>query len=123
MKEAVFSVAKPNQDFAKDVLALEGKLRAVQKKMNGDRVANQLDVDLPPSISSRLNSAIYDGYSTTSDPTSTMKEQLQIASEEFEVAFNELKNIINTDLKALEQKLEAAGAPYTPGRMPEWKKN
>jgi len=31
--------------------------------------------------------------------------------------------VVNTDLRNLEQKLEAAGAPYTPGRMPEWKKN
>jgi hypothetical protein len=78
---------------------------------------------MPPSISSRLFSAVYDGYSTTSDPTTTMKEQLQIAGDEFDVVLMDLKNIINTDIKALEQKLEAAGAPYTPGRLPEWKKN
>jgi hypothetical protein len=30
---------------------------------------------------------------------------------------------VNTDVKALEQKLEAAGAPYTPGRIPDLKKN
>ena len=51
-----------------------------------------------------------------------MKDQLQIASEEFEVALNELKAVVNTDVKALEAKLEAAGAPYTPGRIPEIKK-
>ena len=123
LKEAIFSVAKPHQDFIKDALRVEEQLRAVQKKMNGDRVAGQLDIDTPPSISNRLFSAIYDGYGTTSDPTTTMKDQLQIATEEFEVALGELKAIVNTDLRALEQKLEAAGAPYTPGRVPEFKKN
>ncbi len=123
MKEAVQSIAKPNQDFVKDVLAIEDKLRSIQKKMNGDRVADRLDIDTPPGLSSRLFSAIYDGYGTTSDPTSTMKEQLQIASEEFEGVLSELKTVINTDIKTLEQKLEAAGAPYTPGRLPEYKKN
>ena len=123
LKEAIFSVAKPNQDFIKDALSVEEKLRAVQSKMNGDRVAGQLDIDTSPSISNRLFSAIYDGYGTTSDPTTTMKDQLQIATEEFEVALGELKAIVNTDLRALEEKLEAAGAPYTPGRVPEFKKN
>lgn len=123
MKESIFSIAKPNQDFVKDVLAIEDKLRAIQKKMYGDRVSDRLEIDTPPSINSRLFSAIYDGYGTTSDPTTTMKEQLQIAGEEFETVLSELKSVIQTDMKALEQKLEAAGAPYTPGRLPEYKKN
>jgi len=123
LREAIFSVAKPNQDFVSDVRGLESKLKALSDRMNGDGVANRLDIDKPPSISSRLNSAIYDGYGTTSDPTTTMKEQLQIAEEEFEKVLVDLKSIVNTDLKALEQKLEAAGAPYTPGRMPDLKKS
>jgi hypothetical protein len=123
LKEAILSVAKPNQDFVKDVLSLEDKLRTLRIKMNGDGVAGQLDIDTPPSITSRLFGAIYDGYGSTSDPTTTMKDQLQIASEEYEVALGELKTIVNTDLKALEQKMEAAGAPYTPGRIPDLKKN
>ncbi len=123
MKEAIFSVARPNQEFTADVLSLEAKLRAIQTKMNGDNVAGRLDIDMPPSISSRLFGAIFSGSGSTGDPTTTMKDQLQIASEEFEVALAELKVVVNTDVKALEQKLEAAGAPYTPGRIPDLKKN
>jgi hypothetical protein len=123
LREATFSVAKPNQDFVKEVVSIEEKLRSIQKKLNGDQVANRLDIDTPPSISSRLFSAIYDGYSTTSDPTTTMKEQLQLAADEFEPVLVELKAVAVGDIKALEQKLEAAGAPYTPGRVPELKKN
>ena len=123
MKEAVFSVAKPHQEFIKDIKELEEKLKTLSDTMYGDAVANRLDIDKPPSISSRLFGSIYDGSGTTSDPTTTMKDQLQIAGEEFETALTTLKNIVNTDLKALEQKLEAAGAPYTPGRQPDWKKN
>jgi hypothetical protein len=122
LKEAIMSVARPNQEFVGDVRNLEEKMRVIQLKMNGDRVAGQLDIDSPPSIQGRLFSAIYSGYGSTSDPTTTMKEQLQIATEEFEGVLNDLKTVVNTDLKALEQKMEAAGAPYTPGRVPEIKK-
>ena len=34
-----------------------------------------------------------------------------------------LKAIARTDLPALERKLQDAGAPWTPGRMPEWNGN
>lgn len=122
MKEALMSIARPNQEFVTDVLSLEDKMRAIQLKMNGDNVAGRLDIDTPPSIQGRLFGAIYSGYGSTSDPTTTMKDQLQIASDEFEGVLNDLKAVINNDIKALEQKLEAAGAPYTPGRVPEIKK-
>ena len=123
MKEAVFSVAKPHQDFVKDILALEQQHRILQQKINGDAVASRLDIDQLPSISSRLFNVIYESYSTTSDPTTTMKEQLQLAGEDFGIALAELNDLLTIQIKALEQKLEAAGAPYTPGRIPDWKKN
>ena len=123
MKEAVMSVSKPNQDFMSDVKAIEARLRKLSDKMYGDNVKGQLDIDQAPSINNRLFGSYFDGFGATSDPTTTMKDQLQIASEEFEKALSELKSIVNTDLKALEQKLEAAGAPYTPGRIPDWRKN
>lgn len=123
LRQAVFSVAQPNAEFISLAKSLGEKLQKVSEKLNGDPVANRLDIDKPPSIATRLYTAVYDGNSSTSEPTSTMKEQLQIASEEFDGALKELKGIIEVDLKALEDKLEAAGAPYTPGRFPELKKN
>jgi hypothetical protein len=35
---------------------------------------------------------------------------------------SELKSI-DGEVKSLESKLEKYGAPYTPGRFPEWKKD
>jgi len=122
LKEAIMSVSQPNQNFAGDVRALEEKMRGIRLKMNGDNVAGQLDMDSPPSIQNRLFSTIYSSYGSTGDPTTTMKDQLQLASDEFDGVLNDLKNIVNNDLKALETKMEAAGAPYTPGRTPERKK-
>ena len=123
LKAAVFSVAQPNQNFVKDILDLENKLRGIQDKMFGDRVADQLDIDREPSIMSRLFSGVYAGYSSTSEPTTTMKDQIKWAGEEYETLSAQLKQVIETDIPAIEKKLEEAGAPYTPGRMPEWKKN
>jgi photosystem II stability/assembly factor-like uncharacterized protein len=122
LKEAILSVARPNQEFIVQAKAIDDKLRNLSTKLYGDPVAGRLDIDTPPSISNRLFSAIYDGYNSTSDPTTTMKDQLQLASDEFELFLKDLKEVINNDLKALEQKLENAGAPYTPGRLPDYKK-
>ncbi len=44
-----------------------------------------------------------------------------IAAQEFSGELAKLRALVETDLLKLEKALEAAGAPYTPGRLPEWK--
>jgi hypothetical protein len=31
------------------------------------------------------------------------------------------RKLLETDIRAIEKQLDAAGAPPTPGRLPEWK--
>jgi hypothetical protein len=37
------------------------------------------------------------------------------------VQIPKLRKLIEVDIKALEKQLDAAGAPPTPGRLPDWK--
>ena len=52
---------------------------------------------------------------TTGRPTKTAMEQYQIASDELAAEIPKLRKLIETDIKALEKQLDAAGAPPTPG--------
>jgi hypothetical protein len=40
---------------------------------------------------------------------------------EFEKVLAVLKPVVETDLRRVEEQAEAAGAPWTPGRVPVWK--
>ena len=60
-------------------------------------------------------------WQTTSAPTNTYKENYRIASEEFKPLLNELKQILEIDLKNLENEMDNLNAPWTPGRVPDWK--
>jgi hypothetical protein len=42
------------------------------------------------------------------------------AGEEFKPQLDQLKILISTEMKNLENKLDLAGAPWTPGRIQEW---
>ena len=48
-------------------------------------------------------------------------EAYRIASEEFGEELAKLRKLIDVDLKGLEKVLDEAGAPFTPGRLPDWK--
>jgi len=122
-RASIMSIPSGNDQFMPDILALEAKLKTLSEQFYGDNVKGRLDLDEPPSIFGRLNNALYDGYGSTGEPTSTMKMQFELAGEAFEGWYTKFKTLLNTDLRSLESKLEAAGAPYTPGRLLEWKKN
>ena len=45
----------------------------------------------------------------------------EIAAKEFGPVLDKLRGVVDVDLKSLELSAEKAGAPWTPGRLPEWK--
>jgi hypothetical protein len=53
-------------------------------------------------------------------PTATQRHQYDIVSGEFSRISTRLRAIVDTDLKRVETSAEAAGVPWTSGRMPEW---
>ncbi len=103
-------------------LRIEEDNRAVLRAFNGDRTHSRIGENQPPSIRGRLNNLIYSHYRSSSAPTQTMRDDYRIIGEEFEPQLEKLKNLISVELKDLETSMESIGAPWTPGRIPVWKK-
>jgi hypothetical protein len=60
---------------------------------------------------------------TTGPITATVRRNYEIAADGFGKLLEEIRATIEVDLKKLQAELEAAGAPWTPGRgVPVWKK-
>lgn len=106
-----------------DYRALEQKMYQLRQDFYGDRLAGRLDKGTKATLSGRLNGLIYDMWNSTSAPTATQREGFRLASAAFRPLLSRIREIKEQDLKALEEKLEKAGAPYTPGREVEWGKN
>ena len=73
------------------------------------------------SISERVEYIVETQRLSLAKPTQTQREAYRIAGEEFSQELAKLRALIDGDLKGLEKALDTAGAPYTPGRLPEWK--
>ena len=89
--------------------------------MRGDQALRQRNMNLPPSISERVGSIVGSQRMSTSRPTQTQINQYAAAAQEFETTLNQLRQLVEVDLQKLEKQMEIAGAPWTPGRIPEWK--
>jgi photosystem II stability/assembly factor-like uncharacterized protein len=122
IKDALHNTPEASPDLTKQAEDIEKQLEEILRVLSGDRVFYKYNENQPPSISNRIFRLIYGYSSSTSDPTQTMIDQYRIVGEEFEPQLEKLKKLIEVDVKNLEQAMEESGAPWTPGRIPKWKK-
>jgi hypothetical protein len=101
--------------------AIERKLNEIQRALRGDQVLRSRNENTPPSISERVNGIAGELRLWTSRPTKTHIEQYEIAADLFAAELAKLRTLIEVDAASLDKALEATGAPWTPGRLPEWK--
>lgn len=97
------------------------RIADLQRVLDGDRTLGERAVAQAPSLSSRVNNALSNALNTTQPPTTTNREQYTIAAGLFEKVLAETKQLV-FDVQSFESILESAKVPWTPGRVPEWKK-
>ncbi len=100
---------------------LDDSLQAVQDALNGDPTPERRAEPAPPSLRDRLGRFTGGAWSSSlQEPTGTQRRQYEIIAAEFGGILERLRRLVETDLERLEGVAEAAGAPWTSGRVPEW---
>jgi photosystem II stability/assembly factor-like uncharacterized protein len=101
--------------------ALERRLADLMTALNGDATVRNRNEPTPPSIVEDVQTAVSGQWYQTHGPTATHRRCYENAATRFEGVLASLRTLIETDLTRLEHQADAAGAPWTPGRVPEWK--
>lgn len=99
---------------------IEQRNNLLLRQLRGDVVLAQRNENVPASISDRVEDIMEAGRFTISKPTGTQQQQYEIAAQEFTGVLSQMHQLVDVDLANLEKQLEAAGAPWTPGRVPQW---
>lgn len=100
-----------------EVKALDTKVRDILHALRGGRG----NTEIPPlAISQRVNTISQRIRMSALRPTQSQIENYNIAAEEFKPVLARLKALVDVELPKLEKSLDAAGAPWTPGRLPDW---
>jgi len=121
IKRAIAETPSLPPNLYEEAIALEKRKNEIQRALNGDAAARARNMNTPPSINDRVGYVVGAQRMSTSRPTQTQQNQYTAAAQDFESVLSQLKQLIEVDLSRLEKQLEAAGAPWTPGRIPEWK--
>ena len=119
-KQAIIETPNLSVDISKTISLLEKRLTDVNTKLNGDATVARREFETGPSINGRIGNIAGALWSTTAAPTTTFINSYNIAAKQFTPVYNELKSI-GEEIKNLENILEHNKAPYTPGRLPDWR--
>jgi hypothetical protein len=120
IRRALDAAPKADEAARKQVREMIARNRDILRSLRGDTVLAARNENVPLSISDRASYAARTSTQSLSKPTGTQKEQYAIAAREFAAELAKLKQLADTDVPALEKKLDAFGAPWTPGRLPAW---
>jgi hypothetical protein len=88
--------------------------------LRGDIEVAKRSEPVSSSINDRVNSVLEGERFSLAKPTQSHADSYNIAAAEFAEQLAKLHALVEVDLAKLEKDMEAAGAPWTPGRVPVW---
>ena len=100
---------------------LRQRLAAIDVELFGDATVGKRREPIAPSTVDRIQRVMEAHWSSSSAATTTHKRNYEIASDALTGILTDLRPLVEVDLVALQQKVESAGGPWTPGSgLPTW---
>jgi photosystem II stability/assembly factor-like uncharacterized protein len=118
IRRALDEIAGPDPKLLAKVNTIDASLRDINDQLNGDPILRRANEPFAPSLLDRVNTAV-NGLTTTAPPTATHREALTMAQEQTGPLLDRLHKLIEVDLADVEKQMNARGAPWTPGRIPQ----
>jgi photosystem II stability/assembly factor-like uncharacterized protein len=120
IRKALDQIDGPDPKLVARVNAVDKVLRDIDEELNGDATLRAANEPVPPALVDRITVAV-NGFTTTQPPTATHRESLDLAEKQFVPMLAKLRQAVEVELASIEKELNAMAAPWTPGRIPEWK--
>jgi len=118
-RQALYQFNQP-AELQQKAQSLSDEMDNLLLKFTG-RLKGASDEETPPMavpLNWRIGGLAREYRQSTSAPTETMQANYRIVTEELPPILDRLRQIGTIDLKALEDAMDKAGIPYTPGRIP-----
>ncbi len=120
LKQAIIVTPGANNELLTEAERIEKELDDIMFTFDGSE-AKASSEEIPPQqvpLVNRLQYILWGQSSSTSAITNTSKMAYEIIQEDLPVIIEKIRKLGAEDIKNLEEKIEKAEAPWTPGRLP-----
>jgi len=121
IKAAILQAPNVPTKLSKEVRTIEHTLYALEIELWGDNLMSKYQFETPESFANRLELVVYSLWNSSSAPTKTSRNNLDIAKAEYALFKPKVKALIQS-ISTLETKLDGYQTPYTINRNEHWKK-
>jgi hypothetical protein len=119
-KRAIDETATADASLQSRVRIITDKLKDAQEMLSGDPTMSNRYEPTPPSLLNRLGGAIGSNWGITLEaPTPMQRAELDLVRSKFDAILAHVRQLIDVELKDLEDGAERAGVPWTSGRFPK----
>jgi hypothetical protein len=119
LRQAILDTPEAEPEQLSELAAIGAELNDLLIELRGDRSKARRNEPVEPSLVDRVNRVVGGQLGTTQPPTNTSRSGYDWASAAFAEVLESLR-VLDARLGILENELEQAGAPWTPGRFPTW---
>jgi photosystem II stability/assembly factor-like uncharacterized protein len=120
IREALRDTPAAEKQLDPEADSIEKNDRTILRAFSGDKEIAKRNEPVPSSINDRIEAIMEGERFSLAKPTQSHVDDYNIAAAEFGEQLGKLHTLVEVDLVKLEKDMEAAGAPWTPGRVPEW---
>ncbi len=117
LERAILGTPALDASTLAELSALDRRLDELGETLNGDWLLTRYEEQARTSLKGKIDLVVGALWATTSASTGTFERAYKEAKAETGAVLTTLKEL-DADMRALQDKLEEAGAPYTPGRLP-----
>ena len=120
LRRAIDESAKADSGLVQRVRALQTRLLDVQERLSGDPTRGRRNESSPTGLLGRLQIALGQSRGATLEaPTPAQQAQLDIVRDALAGILAEVRQLVDVDVRAVETAADAAGIPWTAGRLPQ----
>lgn len=116
MRAALDETPSASADLYRRLEEIAADIQRIATRLQGDPARRRLNEPTAPSVLGRIGQVAGGHWATRQAPTETQRSSLAVASAALQQAATDLDALADGALAQLERDLEAAGAPWTPGR-------
>jgi photosystem II stability/assembly factor-like uncharacterized protein len=122
LKTTLMQTSQATPELYQRLLDIQERLTILHREFTGDEVAARYNENGPPTLLGYVDAMTQGFWSSTASPTGIEQKAYDIAADEFTTLYGSLRQMVETEMPKLDKELDQLGAPWTPGRLPDWKR-